>query len=174
MAELIDHKVIDNPALWAVGTQVHVLNQGDNPLPAEWQKQTERGLFDKLLTLDGLYSRDDFVGIIHSWPGDMSCFEYLMGMLFTQKPDCIPDGCTVYEIPAGSLLCGYVRGIDPSYVVAQAHDLVMARADRSGYTFDMDRLFLMEGYNRHRFTQPDDHGRIVFDYYIPVKKKARK
>ena len=47
------------------------------------------------------------------------------------------------ELPAGKMLCGYVRGIDASYVVAQPHDLVMARADRSGYEFDMDRLMLM-------------------------------
>ena len=59
-------------------------------------------------------------------------------------------------------------------MVAQAHDLVMARADRSGYEFDMDRLMLMEGYNNPRFTKPDEQGRIIFDYYIPVVKKTKK
>ena len=44
MSELIDHKIIDMPALWAVGAQVHVMNEGDNPLPAEWRKQFEIGL----------------------------------------------------------------------------------------------------------------------------------
>ena len=43
MSELIDHKIIDMPALWAVGAQVHVMNEGDNPLPAEWRKQFESG-----------------------------------------------------------------------------------------------------------------------------------
>lgn len=174
MSELIDHKIIDMPALWAVGVQVHVLNEGDNPLPAEWRKQFESGLFEKLAALPGAYAKDDCMGIIHSWPGDMSCFEYLMCMLFTEKPEKIPEGCTVMELPAGKMLCGYVRGIDASYVVAQAHDLVMARADRSGYEFDMDRLMLMEGYNNPRFTKPDEQGRIIFDYYIPVVKKTKK
>ena len=50
----------------------------------------------------------------------------------------------------------------------------MARADRSGYEFDMDRLMLMEGYNNPRFTKPDEQGRIIFDYYIPVVKKTKK
>ena len=87
MSELIDHKIIDMPALWAVGAQVHVMNEGDNPLPAEWRKQFESGLFEKLAALPGAYAKDDCMGIIHSWPGDMSCFEYLMCMLFTEKPE---------------------------------------------------------------------------------------
>ena len=161
MSELIDHKIIDMPALWAVGAQVHVMNEGDNPLPVEWRKQFESGLFEKLAALPGAYAKDD-------------CIEYLMCMLFTEKPEEIPEGCTVMELPAGKMLCGYVRGIDASYVVAQAHDLVMARADRSGYEFDMDRLMLMEGYNNPRFTKPDEQGRIIFDYYIPVVKKTKK
>ena len=97
-----------------------------------------------------------------------------MKICLTEKPEEIPEGCTVMELPAGKMLCGYVRGIDASYVVAQAHDLVMARADRSGYEFDMDRLMLMEGYNNPRFTKPDEQGRIIFDYYIPVVKKTKK
>ncbi len=173
MAELIDHKIIDMPRLWAIGVQVHVLNQGDNPLPAEWRKQFEAGLFDRLNALPGAYSADTF-GVIHSWPGDMSCFEYVIGMLFTELPDELPEGCVAHELEEGRMLCGYVRGRDASYVIAGAHDLVMARADKSGYEFDIDRLCLIEGYNCPRFTQPDDQGRIIFDYYIPVVKKSKK
>ena len=87
MSELIDHKIIDMPALWAVGAQVHVMNEGDNPLPAEWRKQFESGLFEKLAALPGAYAKDDCMGIIHSWPGDMSCFEYLMCMRPRARPD---------------------------------------------------------------------------------------
>lgn len=170
MTELIDHKVIELPQLWAVGAQIHVVNEGDNPIPAEWRRQAEGGLFERLAALPGAYM-PDCVGLIHSWPGDMSCFEYVIGQLFAELPEELPEGCVAQELPAGAVMCGYVRGRDASYVIAGAHDLVMARMDKAGYEFDIDRLFLLEGYNQQRFSQPDAQGRIIFDYYVPVKKE---
>ena len=173
MSELIDYKLIDQPRLFAVGAQVHVVNQGDNPLPAEWERQFAAGLFGRLEALPGAYS-PDYVGVIHSWPGDMSCFDYTIGMLFTELPEELPEGCTAVELSEGRVMCGYVRGHDASYVIAEAHDLVVARVDRAGYEFDLDRLFLIEGYNCPHFTTPDEQGSIVFDYYVPVKKKQSR
>lgn len=170
MAELIDHKIIELPTLYAVGAQLDVLNSGDNPIPAQWRAAFQAGLFKRLERLPDAYSAD-MMGVIHSWPGDMSRFYYIIGMLFNSPVLDLPEGCVQQELTGGPTLCGYVRGRDASYTIAQAHDLTLARAQGLGYEFDLARLWLLEGYNCPRFTQPDAQGRIIFDYYIPVKRR---
>ena len=170
MAELIDHKLIELPTLYAVGVQLDVPNTGNNPIPAQWQAQFQAGLFGRLEQLPGAYT-PDYMGIIHSWPGDMSRFYYIIGMLFEAPPADVPEGCGVHELAGGPTICGYVRGRDESYVIAQAHDLTMARVEKLGYSFDLERLWLLEGYNCPRYTTPDSQGRIIFDYYVPVKRR---
>ena len=168
MAELIDFNVAELPRLYCIGKTIDVINTGENPIPAQWQLALSDGTFEKLAKLPNAYSEDQ-IGLIHSWPRDMSCFKYTIGKLFTQLPPEL-DGLDAVELAPGKVICGYVRGVDASYVIAQAHDLVLARAEKSGLRFDEQRIWLMEGYNTPRFTVPDKQGRIVFDYYIPVIK----
>ena len=64
MAELIDHKLIELPTLYAVGVQLDVPNTGNNPIPAQWQAQFQTRLFERLEQLPGAYT-PDYMGIIH-------------------------------------------------------------------------------------------------------------
>ncbi len=165
MANLVKIEFIEMPKVLVVGKTIDVdwlKVHGDNPIPAFWKECFKEGMFQELESLSDYIYDPAYVGY-------MNMHSYTCGMLM--KLGCpIPGGdFTSVEILPTKVALGWIRGKKQD-ICMNAHALTEKALEDWGYMYNPDCKWSMEFYNRPRFTQKDEEGKVILDYYIPVVK----
>jgi len=164
MSDLVKIDFIEMPDVVVVGktlgvdwTKVHK----ENPIPDFWKECMAEGVFSQLEALEGYIFNPAYVGY-------MTMESYTCGMLM--KLGCpVPENLDVHEIMPTKVAVGWVKGKEPELYM-QAHELTEKGLEEWGYMYNPDARWSMEVYVCPRFTEADENGNIVLDYYIPVIK----
>ncbi len=170
MAQVINFEVKELPKLYAVGKELRysmeALMQGDNRIGPLWEKCFAENVFSTLeQQANKLYS-NDYIGLMIDWDKGDGDFSYVCGMLFKEKPE-VPEGHTLHEIEPTKAAVTFVKGKDTGDCCGNAHQMTEQALKEKGHTCDKMR-WSMELYNCPRWTNPDENGEIILDYYIPI------
>ncbi|MFV0399442.1 MAG: GyrI-like domain-containing protein [Oscillospiraceae bacterium] len=172
MAELVKFEIKEFPNLILAGKEIRHDNEaqmnGDNPLPAFWDKCFGDGT---LTTLEGLGDQvfdDAYVGIMRDWLRGDGMFSYVVGMFLKEGAE-LPEGFVGYLIPAGPVAVGWIQGNDTMDVCSVAHEFTEKALREQGRTCN-NMTWCGEVYGCPRYTEPDENGKIILDYYIPLDK----
>ena len=76
---------------------------------------------------------------------------------------------TSVEILPTKVALGWIKGEEHD-ICMNAHALTEKALEDWGYMYNPDCKWSMELYKRPRFTQKDEEGKVILDYYIPVVK----
>lgn len=170
-AQLIKFEVKEMPQLCMLGKEI-VVKMDDlhkhNPVPEFRNKCMEEKLFDKILEELADYVYDpSYVDYMQMLNEDE--FTNVCGILM--KPGVpVFNGYIAYNIDTFTAGVGWIQGTEPDIYVAE-HNLTAAAMDKAGYKYDTDRGFSIEVYNSPRYTEADELGNRIIDYYIPIIKK---
>lgn len=167
MAKVVDFTVKELPRLVVVGRAIKVSKNmaEEDPIPALWGQCFADGTFGTLEQLAEFHWEQDYVG----WIGDFSAdgFEYICGMLL--RPGApVPEGFACREIRPTKVAVAWVKGQAPE-ALAEAHDLTLEAAAKNGCEPNPEAGWCLELYNCPRYTDPDEQGDVIIDYYLPVK-----
>lgn len=170
MGELIKFEVKKLPSLILVGKELRYNMEahmkGDNRIPAFWEKCFQEGIFSLLEKQADFVYDNSYVGVMMDWDKGDGDFSYIIGMLMK---DCasVPEGYVCRDIEETDVAIGWVKGENTADVCMAAHPLTEKAIKENGYKCEQMK-WCMELYNCSRFSQPDENGNIVLDYYIPV------
>lgn len=164
MANLIKIDFIEMPKVLVLGKTLEVdwmKIHEENPIPAFWDECFRTSMFKVLEAMKDFVYNPAYVGY-------MNMHSYTCGVLM--KIGCpIPEGMTVHEITPTKAAVGWIQGHEKD-VFMNAHKLTETALEEWGYKYNPDCKWSMEFYNCPRFTEKDDQGRVILDYYIPVVK----
>jgi predicted transcriptional regulator YdeE len=170
MAELVYFEVKDFPAVKLIGKELRysmaIHMQGENRIPAFWEQCFSDGTFTQLEAQRDQMLDDSAVGVMLDWDKGDGEFSYICGILM-KAGAIVPDGYIFRDLPASKVAVAWVKGKDTMDVASSAHVMTEQKLKEKGYTNDR-MSWSMELYNCPRFTNPDENGKIVLDYYIPV------
>ena len=167
MAELIKLEYKTLPELYVVGAQMRVnMNDGTNPIPAFWGKCFNDGIFKTFDGRDDIIFENAFVGYMDEWNQQTGEFSYICGVMLTELPDGI-EKLTVRKLQPCTVADGYIKGIEED-VYMNAHRLTEEAFSKDGKTADFSSFWCSEVYPEN-FDKKDEQGRILLNYFIPVK-----
>ena len=165
MANLVKIDFIEIPEVLVIGKTIEVdwtkIHQ-ENPIPAFWDVCFKDGTF-KILEEQADFIYDS------AYVGYMNLHSYTCGMLMKMGCPEPGRGFTTHVIMPSKVAVGWVKGHDTD-VFMNAHKLTETSLESWGYKFNPKCRWSMELYNCPRFTQKDEDGKIILDYYIPVVK----
>jgi len=170
-AKLIHFEVKDLPALKAIGKEIVVGMeelQNNNPIPAQWEQCLNEGMFEHLAgeLKDYLYN-SAYIGYMLMI--NEKQFVNLCGIL-AHAEATVPEGYVSYDIPAHTAGIAWIQGKEPDIYIAE-HTLSEPAMDAAGYKYDMSKGFSIEVYDGERYTNIDQNGDRILDYYAPLVKK---
>jgi len=162
----VNLQVKELPQMCVVGRAIKVPSSMEtNPIPALWGQCFGDGTFETLDALESYHLEKDYVGWMGEW--DEEGFVYICGMLM--RPDVpVPEGFDFRELPAAKAAVGWIQGQEWEVVTA-AHELTVGALAEQGYEPNWAAGWSMELYNCPRYTNPDENGELILDYYIPIK-----
>ncbi len=167
MVKVINFQVKQLPQLWVVGKALKVdMTMQQNPIPDFWGQCFKEGVFDVLENISDYHLDNSYVGWMGDWQNGDSKFTYLCGMLMKVNTP-LPEGFIYREIAKCKVAISWIQGLEAE-VYAQALELSEKELEANGYQakcFD----WCMELYNCPRFTQKNEDGEIILDYYLPLK-----
>ena len=170
MGELIKFEIGELPDILIVGKEIRhsmeALMKGDNPIPAFWDLCFSEGIFAELEDQSGNIHDPAYVGVMVDWDRGDGDFSYIVGMLMKTGAD-VPDGFICREVNATKVAIGWIKGADVADVCSKAHEYTEKALKAEGFTCKKI-TWCMELYNCPRFTEPDENGDIILDYYIPI------
>ncbi len=167
MAELIKFEFRNLPKIYVVGKEIKVKVSEvmmNNPIPKFWKSCMEDCFFNDIDFNKETVYENSLVGFMSEINGDG--FSYICGVPLTHNEFTAPDDYTIKETEPMNVAVGYVKGKDVADVYMQAHQFTIEEIKARGYKTDMNS-WCMELYNNPRFTQPDQEGNIIMDYYLP-------
>lgn len=169
MAELLQCIITKMPKVMVVGKELIPdmtrLNKGENPIPEFWNQCFKDNIFANLEAQDSALLNSDYVGVMYTDKATGQAFRYLVGMLMSEDA-VIPEGYQTFLIDACEVGIGYIRG-EEGDVLMNAHRLTseaIQRLNRSATQLP----WIMELYNCPRWTNPDENGKVILDYYLPL------
>ena len=165
MADLVKIDFIEMPKVLVVGKSIEVdwtKIHEHNPIPAFWDECFREGMFKKLEAMEDHVYDPAYVGY-------MTMEKYVCGMLMKLGCPTPGEGFTVDEILPSKVAVGWVKGHEKD-VFMNAHKLTEKSLEEWGYRYNPACKWAMEFYNCPRFTEKDEDGRVILDYYIPVVK----
>ncbi len=165
MADLVKIEFIEMPEVLVVGKNIKVdwtKIHGENPIPAFWKECFKEGMFKKLEAITEYIYNPAYVGY-------MNMHSYTCGMLMKLGCEKPGEDFTIHEIAPTKVAVGWIKGIKQN-VCMNAHALTEKALENWGYMYNPDCNWSMELYNCPRFTQQDEEGKVILDYYIPVIK----
>jgi predicted transcriptional regulator YdeE len=169
MSELIKFEVVELPKLLLVGKEIRYSMEeqmtGQNRLPAFWGACFAENIFAPLEAQAEQVYDPAYVGVMVDWDRGDGEFSYIVGMLMKEGA-AVPEGYQSRELDACRAAVGWIKGVEAE-VYQSAHSLTEHELRGQGYTGEKMR-WCMELYNCPRFTQPDENGEIILDYYIPI------
>jgi predicted transcriptional regulator YdeE len=169
-AKLVKFEVRELPKLRVIGNEIRVKMSAlgtNNPIPAFWEQCMSGGVFATLekILRENIYD-PAYVGFMKMLSEHE--FLYVCGMLM--KPDTkVPEGFVKHDIEACAVGIGWVQGNEQDIYMAE-HILVSNAVKNAGYMYDVSKDWTSELYNCPRFTNPDENGNKIVDYYMPVVK----
>lgn len=170
MAEFIQLEIKELPSLLVVGKEIRysmeALMQGDNRLGKLWDTCFAENIFAALEAQPDYVYDSSYVGAMTDWDRGDGDFSYICGMLMREGAQ-VPQGYRSCKLVATRVAVGWIRGTDTADVCANAHAQTENALKEKGYDCTGMR-WSMEVYNCPRFTTPDENGRIILDYYIPI------
>jgi predicted transcriptional regulator YdeE len=171
MGELIKFEVKKLPNLKLVGKELRYNMEahmkGDNRIPAFWDKCFEDGIFSLLEKQADFVYDNSYVGVMLDWDKGDGDFSYIVGMLMKDGAS-VTEGYVCRDIEETDVAIGWIKGKNTADVCSAAHPLTEKAIKENGYKCEQMK-WCMELYNCPRFSQPDENGDIVLDYYIPVE-----
>lgn len=171
MGRLINFEVAELPKLYVVGRELRysmeALMGGDNRIPALWSTCFTDDTFSKLENQNELVFDASYVGVMTDWDKGDGDFSYICGMLMKEGVT-VPNGYTAHEIEATRVAIAQIKGSDTADVCSNAHELTEKKLKDEGHSCDKMK-WSMEFYNCPRYTEPDENGEIILDYYIPIE-----
>lgn len=169
MAEIIKFEIVALPLLKLVGKEIRYgmdEHMKVNKLPGFWDQCFKNNIFAPLEAQAGCVYDAAYVGVMTDWERGDGNFSYIVGMLM--KTDAVvPDGYAFRELSPTEAALSWIKGDDTTDVYAGAHGLTENALKDAGRGCKKMK-WLMELYNCPRFTNPDENGQIVLDYYIPL------
>lgn len=170
MAEFLQLEVNDLPTVVVVGKEIRysmeALMQGDNRLGALWDTCFSSNIFAPLEAQPDYVYDSAYVGAMLDWDKGDGDFTYICGIMMREGVQ-VPEGYACHKLDATKIAVGWIRGTDVSDVCSNAHEQTELALKEKGY--DCSNMeWCMEVYNCPRFTVPDESGRIILDYYIPI------
>ena len=166
MVKVINFQVKELPRLWVVGKALKVDMKIPNPIPEFWGQCFKEEVFNTLETLSQYHLDNSYVGWMGDWQNEDGTFTYLCGMLMKVNTP-LSEGFTYREIAKSKVAISWIQGLEAE-VYPKAHELSVKELEANGYQakcFDWS----MELYNCPRYTQQNDKGEIILDYYLPLK-----
>lgn len=168
MAKLIKLETIDLPKVYVVGKEIKVnmeeMMKGNSPIGEFWEKCMNDDTFETLQK-QNVYS-NDYVGFMTDWDKGDGNFIYSCGMLLLDSI-APTDEYTVREIAPTKIGLSWIQGKDITDVCVNAHDMTIEALKENGQAIG-NMSWSMEVYNSPRFTNPDENGNIILDYYVPL------
>jgi predicted transcriptional regulator YdeE len=110
-----------------------------------------------------------YVGFMCRWGGDDGKFTYIVGMMMKGETP-VPEGFDAEDISACTAAVGWIKGKE-SDIYQASHPMTAAEMEKQNLKMDEPQGWCMELYNCPRFTQADENGEKILDYYIPCVKK---
>lgn len=170
MGKLIRLETKELPGLVVVGKELRysmeALMKGDNRIGAFWGACFSEGVMEPLEAQPEYVYDESYVGIMLDWDKGDGDFSYIVGMLM--KPGAVvPGGYVSRELAKGTAAVGFIQGKDTPDVCGNAHEETEKALREAGHS-NAQMRWCMELYNCPRFTTPDEDGRIILDYYIPL------
>lgn len=172
MAELVRLKIEKLPAICVVGKQMKIKMsdlQTANPIPGFWDRCHSDGTFTILESHEDFIYDPSYVGCIVNCDMTAGTMEYLCGMLMKCECPVLSEEFIVKQIDECEVAVGWVQG-DSADVFANGYTLTAEGLKREGYIADYLSGWWLESYNCPRFTNPDEKGNIILDYYLPCKR----
>lgn len=170
MARVFKFEIADMPKVYLVGKEskhnIQTHMQGDNRIPAFWDKCLADGTFKELEKQAEFLYEPGYVGSSINWEMGYGKFYYVCGMLFKEGVT-VPEGYVMHEIGAVKAAKCWIKGKDSADVHSNAHTLTM-QAIRKQKLCPNQLKWSMELNNGQRFSTPDENGEIILDYYIPL------
>lgn len=172
MARIFKFEIADMPKVYLVGREskynIQTYIQGDNRIPAFWDKCLADGTFKELEKQWEFLYEPGYAGATINWDMGYGRFSYVCGMLYKEGVT-VPEGYVMHEI--GDVKVGkcWIKGRDSEDVTSNAHALTM-QAIRDQKLCPNQLKWSMEIFNGQRFLTPDENGEIILDYYIPLAK----
>ncbi|MGE5530118.1 MAG: GyrI-like domain-containing protein [Patescibacteria group bacterium] len=169
MVKLVKLEIKHLPAMRIIGKTIRPNLMNENPIPAFWDQCFGDGTLTALEGLPESLLDSAYVGWMSDYNADDGTFTYLCGMLM--KPGtAAPEGLVFRDVPACTVAIGWIQGPEKeTYPVA--HDYTQKALEEQGYKVDEEADWCMELYACPRFTQPNEAGEVILDYYIPCRKK---
>ncbi len=171
MAELIKFEVKELPKLCVIGKELRYnmeeLMKGNNPIGPFWTKCFADNIFAELEKQEQFIFDKAYVGFMSEWDNSDGNSSYICGIMFKEGA-VVPDGFVMKEIQPTKAAVSWIRGKDTADVCIGAHEMTEKAISENGQSSE-GLTWCMELYNCPRFTNPDENGEIILDYYIPIK-----
>ena len=170
MNEVVKLEVIKLPKLYIVGKEIrysHVaLDNGDNRLPAFWEKCIKDNVFAPLeAQTDSIYINSHASVFLDWYLGDDD-FTYIVGMLMKDGA-AIPDGYVVRELAETDAALCWVKCKELAATRAVPFESTAEAIKKIGRDFSGMR-WCIDLYDRLRSETPDENGYVILDCYIPL------
>ena len=170
MGKLIKFETSEIPEVLVIGKEfrynMEELMKGNNPLGGYWGACMKDEIFKVLESQPEHVYDKAYVGVMTDWDKGDGDFSYIIGMLM--KPSAnVPDGYHSKKLDATKVAVAWVQGKDTEDVCGDAHELTEKALKEKGCVCEK-MSWSMELYNCPRFTDPDENGEIILDYYIPI------
>jgi predicted transcriptional regulator YdeE len=169
MAELVSFEIKKLPKVLLIGKQIRLNTEsfmkGENPIPEFWDEVFAHKYFEQLeAQTDKIYD-GSYVGVMLDWMRGDGEFSYVIGMLMMEDAT-VPDGFVAYPLGDQDVAVGWIKG-EYGDVIGNAHRLTEEALKLHGRN-NLNMNWFMELYNCPRYTNPDENGHIILDYYIPL------
>jgi predicted transcriptional regulator YdeE len=170
-AKVVKFEIKELPQLCVIGKEISVKMSElgtSNPIPAFWEKCMSENIFETLEKIfdENIYDHG-YVGFSKMLNEDE--FIYVCGILM--KPDTkAPEGFVKHDIESFTAGIGWIQGPYPDIFKVE-HILTEEAVKNAGYKYDITKDFSFELYNCPRYTNPDENGNRILDYYMPIAEE---
>ena len=170
MNELIKSEVARLPKLLIVGKEIRysdaALNNGDNRLPAFWDKCCEERIFDPLESQAEHLFVASHVGVFLDWYLGDGDFSYIVGMLM-KAGAVVPNGYFMRELPETDVAICWIKCKSIAETRTVPFESTAKAIEKMGRSC-ADMKWCADLYHSLRSTAPDENGDVILDCYIPL------
>lgn len=169
MAEIMDFKILKINTLHITGKKIKIKygELENNAIPDFWRKCFDENIFGEKSDLENIY---DFSYAGYMYNFTENDFYYTAGLIINNN---IKTRKIIYDefyIKETESAVAYIKGGEND-VLSKAHYITEEEIKKTHYKINEYNYWCMEVYNKTRFTNPNEKGEVILDYYIPVVKR---
>lgn len=170
MDELVRFEVVRLPKSYIVGKEIRysdeALNNGDNRLPAFWDRCYVEDIFAPLESQEKYIFDRSHAGVFLDWYLGDGDFSYIVGMLMKEGVT-VPEGYVIRELKETDAALCWVkcRSITETRTVPFEST---AKAIKEIGRSCANMQWCIDLYHHSRSTIPDENGDVILDCYIPL------